>query len=209
MCRSLQDILSDLHDYHSQQQQWVRLQERLTWEQAPFEVQLAGYTSEKLSAIMANRGQRCVQRNSDDSKPMITCDFTENHVATNLQVDITLSLQRLLRNVESETQKITEQMSKSKRDFSPMPSRKNREAVKEKVRTLSTVSADAVQEDGVNMPPVTHQKYPSVLSTSSDKYFDVRGWPTKDECENWNLPVREHDELDIPVFLPPENKGFQ
>lgn len=84
--RSLQDILSDLHDYHSQQQQWVRLQERLTWEQAPFEVQFAGYTSDKLSTIMANRGQRCVQKKSDGSEPVISCDFTDNNKANNLQV---------------------------------------------------------------------------------------------------------------------------
>lgn len=85
---SLQEILSDLHDYHGQQQQWVRLQERMTWEQAPFEVQFAGYTSEKLSTIMANRGQRCVQKKSEDSEPVISCDFTDNNMANSLQVAI-------------------------------------------------------------------------------------------------------------------------
>lgn len=33
----LQNILSELHDYHSVQQQWLRLQERLMWETASFD----------------------------------------------------------------------------------------------------------------------------------------------------------------------------
>lgn len=36
-CSDLQNILSELHDYHSVQQQWLRLQERLMWETASFD----------------------------------------------------------------------------------------------------------------------------------------------------------------------------
>lgn len=35
---------------------------------------------------MANRGQRCVQKKSDGSEPVISCDFTDNNKANNLQV---------------------------------------------------------------------------------------------------------------------------
>ncbi|XP_031341481.1 tetratricopeptide repeat protein 17-like isoform X2 [Photinus pyralis] len=194
---SLQGILSDLHNYHSQQQQWLRLQERLMWEQAPFEAQLIGYSSEKLSAILANRGQRCIQRTSENSKPTITCDFTDHQAVTNLQVDVTLNLQRLLRNVESETQKINEQMARNKRRPFLNP-----------VKDESQKGAPNVQNN-LGTPPLLHPTYPTTHFTSSDLYFDETGWPSRDECMNWNLPLGESDDLDIPVFLPPENKGFQ
>lgn len=203
MARSLQGILSELHDYHSQQQQWVRLQERMFWEQAPFEVDLASYSSDKLSAMMNKRGQRCVQRNGDDSKPVITCDFTDDHAATNLQVDITLSLQRLLRNVESETKKITEHMSSGKREINKIVQKHMIEPLEKKINLLSNVKSDGA------MPPLTHEKFPTSFSSSVNQYFDITGWPKKEECLKWNLPIMEDDELDIPVFLPPENKGYQ
>ncbi|KAF5282200.1 hypothetical protein FQR65_LT02897 [Abscondita terminalis] len=198
---SLQGILSDLHDYHSQQQQWLRLQERLMWEQAPFEAQLIGYSSEKLSAILSNRGQRCIQRTSENSKPTITCDFTDHQAVTNLQVDVTLNLQRLLRNVESETQKINEQMARNKRR--PAQVSKNQESRIEKIDKNVAPNTDQ------DMPPVLHATYPTTLSTSTNVHFDATGWPSKEECNSWNLPVTQTDELDLPVFLPPENKGFQ
>ncbi|KAF5282029.1 hypothetical protein FQA39_LY00553 [Lamprigera yunnana] len=195
---SLQEILLDLHDYHSQQQQWLRVQERLMWEQAPFEAQLIGYTSEKLSAILANRGQRCIQRTSENSKPTITCDFTDHQAVTNLQVDVTLNLQRLLRNVESETKKINEQMARNKRrtGLPPLQQEKPVEKVGKSTSTCTT-------------PPMLHAIYPTSLHTSSDIYFDAASWPSKEECTTWNLPLNEIDDLNLPVYLPPENKGFQ
>lgn len=130
--------------------------------------------------------------------------------ASPLQVDIKLGLQRLLRNVESETQKISEHMSRGRRgDITRSTTRNVIQPLKEKISVVSTVSGNVVREDGVNMPPMVHQKYPSTMPISTDKYFDIRGWPSKEDCVDWNMPIREQDELDVPVFLPPENKGYQ
>lgn len=183
----------------------------MIWEQAPFEAQLIGYSSEKLSAILANRGQRCVQRNSENSKPTITCDFTDHQAVTNLQVDVTLNLQRLLRNVESETQKISEQMARNKRRI-VLPQLRDDQKIISHAETSAISSksyTNAETTETPNMPELLHPTYPTSLSTSSNLYFDANGWPTKDECVSWNLPLNEPDELDLPVFLPPENKGFQ
>lgn len=158
---------------------------------------------------MTRRGQRCVQRNSDESKNTITCDFTDDHLATNLQVDITLSLQRLLRNVESETLKITQQMWRGKGEEQRVVQQNVIEPLKEKIREVPSVEAKVRQEEGLNAPPILHQKYPASLASSANQYFDVTGWPKKEECVDWDLPVTEPDELDLPVFLPPENKGYQ
>lgn len=168
-------------------------------------MQLAGYDAEKLSALVSKKGQRCIQRNSDNSKPVITCDFTDDHIATDFEVDIILNLQRILQNVKSETERITEHMRK-------------RDVVKEKKKKVVKLKAAAkeekinpeeVKEDESKMPPVLHQKFPVNLATSGDQYFDAMEWPKKEECEKWNLPIKERDELDVPVFLPPENKGYQ
>lgn len=185
------------------------------WEQAPFEAQLLGYNSEKLSALLANRGQRCIQRTSENSKPTITCDFTDHQTVTNLQVDVTLNLQRLLRNVESETQKISEQMARNKRrpvvrtlvvDYSTA---EDMRLNNEKTDIPTLIKTSYLPKESSNMPEVLYPTYPTSFTTSSNLYFDATGWPSKDECASWDLPLTEPDELDLPVFLPPENKGFQ
>ncbi|GJQ65171.1 hypothetical protein Trydic_g7312 [Trypoxylus dichotomus] len=208
---SLQDILTELHDYHSQQQQWLRVQDRLMWEQAPLDMQLVGNRMKELDEIRSEKGQRCIHRSGDDSKSTITCDLTDNQVATNLQFDITSNFQRLLQNVESEAQKINEQMAKNKRSL-PKPVIK-RDIIKE-VRKLpkeirGETKKSPVKGEAWRMPPLGHSTFPSSMSTSSNMYFDSTGWPPRDECLNWNLPIGEIDDLNIPVFLPPENKGYQ
>lgn len=54
--RSLQSILSELHDYHNKQEQWLKHQEKLLWEQAPLDVRLLGQDHSSLSVILGNRG---------------------------------------------------------------------------------------------------------------------------------------------------------
>lgn len=61
----------------------------------------------------------------------------------------------------------------------------------------------------IKTPPVLYPVFPTTMSTSSNQYFDSTGWPMKEECLNWNLPVEQPDELNLPLFLPPENKGYQ
>jgi hypothetical protein len=52
--RSLQFILAELHDYHSKQEQWLKHQEKLVWEQAPLDVRLLGQDH---SSLLSNRGK--------------------------------------------------------------------------------------------------------------------------------------------------------
>lgn len=122
-----------------------------------------------------------------------------------MQVDITLNLQQILQNVESETQKITEQITTSKKE----ELLKKSDSAKRKRGSSPTLKIGTSNDDGLNMPPMLPQKFPVSVSTSGNKYFDVTGWPTKQECRKWNLPIKGRGELDLPVFLPPENKGYQ
>ncbi|XP_018331207.1 tetratricopeptide repeat protein 17 isoform X2 [Agrilus planipennis] len=212
---SLQQILSDLHEYHGQQQQWLRLQERLLWEQVPFETRIAEYGADKIETFLSHRGQRCVQRDAADSKSTIICDFTDTRNAVGLHVDMNLNLEKLLKNVESETLKISEQMSRSK-NFAggkTLSAKKNKKGdVKEIMDESSSNSRlNSINFEGgsFNIPPAFHPKYPTTLSLSNDLYFDATSWPSKEECVKWNLPPNPKELLNIPVFLPPENKGFQ
>lgn len=52
--RSLQFILAELHDYHSKQEQWLKLQEKLVWEQAPLDIRLLGQGQ---NSLLNNRGK--------------------------------------------------------------------------------------------------------------------------------------------------------
>lgn len=205
---SLQEILSDLHDYHGQQEQWLRLQEKLMWEQAPLEAKLVAYSPETFSAMLANRGQSCMQRNGDDSKPgTLSCDLNTDSqmMAHNLQIDITLSLQMLLRNVESQAQKISEQMSRGK----AWEKKKKWQEVKKDPSLLGKAITSAGIESNENLsPPTKDPKYPSHMDVPmSSEDFDDSGWPTRQQCNQWKLDLDNNKPY--PVYLPPENKGFE
>lgn len=175
-------------------------------------MQLVGNKIKELDDIWSEKGQRCIHRSVDDSKSTITCDLIDNQLATNMQFDITLNFQRLLQNVESEAQKINEQMAKNKRSL-PKPNIK--QSVLEEVKKLpkeinvKSLKKGAGKEEESRMPPLGHSIFPTTMSTSSNLYFDATGWPSKDECMGWNLPIGDIDDLNLPVFLPPENKGYQ
>jgi len=108
--RSLQDILSQLHEYHSLQEQWLKHQEQLMYQQAPLEVKLQGFQNEPLSSLLSHKGENCLPQTQRDGSTVMSCD--SKLLAHHLQIDITLSLQMLLKNVESQAQKISEQMSR-------------------------------------------------------------------------------------------------
>lgn len=115
--RQLQDILAELHAYHGQQEEWLKLEERVLWEQAPkaafVRLHNANNQEETLGAILTSRGQSCMQRGGDDA--VLTCDVTTDSqmLAHNLQIDLSVSFQ-LLKNVENQLTKIEEQMAKSR-----------------------------------------------------------------------------------------------
>lgn len=175
----------------------MRLQERLLWEQAPLEAKLVAYSPETFSAMLANRGQSCTQRSGDDNKPgILSCDLNTDTqmMAHNLHIDITLSLQMLLRNVESQAQKISEQMSRGKWEDKKRKWQENKKTFK--------------IDDEILEPPTLDTKYPASMDVPmSSEDFDDSSWPTRQQCGQWKLDFNM-DKV-FPVFLPPENKGFE
>ncbi|KAJ8969284.1 hypothetical protein NQ314_001822 [Rhamnusium bicolor] len=158
------------------------------WEHASFEYQYEGLHSESIdSSINERKIQRCVQKTSDNSKPIISCD-SYNHIP---EVDH-LNLQNLFQYVENEKQKINDQISKT---------------IEEKTNRQEDGSEE--KKNSIKTPPVLYPKFPTTMPSTGNQYFDVTGWPTKEECLSWNLPVVEDDDLNLPLFLPPENKGYQ
>lgn len=174
----LQGVLSDLHDFHSLQQHWLRLSKRVMWEHSSYDEELGNFYEDALENLFGKQNQRCVKKSST-----ISCDLAEP-VA---ELD-TMNLQNLFQYVETETQKINENLAK--------------------VHQMSMVEQRHVDKPLTNTP-LLHQKFPTSMSTSGEKYFDASGWPLEDECLKWNLPLTEKNDLKIPIFLPPENKGFE
>lgn len=158
------------------------------WEHASFEYQFEGvHATEYLHNNMNGRIiQRCIQKTSDNSKPIISCDSYNQGPEMDQ-----LNLQNLFQYVENEKQKINNQISKSS---------------EEKFLNLE-VNED--KKTNIKTPPVLYPKFPTTMPTSGNLYFDVTGWPSKEECLRWNLAVEEEDDLNLPLYLPPENKGYQ
>lgn len=164
------------------------------------------HNQDKMSSFLSGGGQRCSQRVGDHSNPTITCDLTDK---SSLDLDNSISIQKLLDNVESETMKINEHINKNLKSlFSDgINLKKGQKMKKQKVKKEVKVKREDVERDE---PPVLHAKYPTTLPTSSNTYFDATDWPSKEECTDWNLSLGvEEDELKLPVYLPVENKGFQ
>lgn len=215
--RSLQGVLSELHNYHGQQQQWIRLQERLLWERVPFQA-IMDHNQDKTTSFLFDGGQRCSQRGGDDSNPIITCDLTDK---SSLNLDSKMGIQRLLDNVERETLKINEHINKNLKNLFSIGDHLNKghKARKQKIKKeVKVKSVDVRREEmndnteavGKDELPVLPAKYPTTFPTSSNTYFDATDWPSQEECTDWNLSLGvEEDELRLPVYLPVENKGFQ
>lgn len=173
----LQSILTALHDYHSIQQQWLRLQERLMWEHASFDLH---YDTAPEMLQAPKKIQRCIKKTIGD-KPIISCDFYEKSPDVG-----TLNLQNLYQIVENEKHKL--HASNNNFNLNKQEGKKDS------------------KEKGFDM---VYAKFPTTMSTKGNQYFDVTGWPEKEECTQWNLPLEEKDNFNLPVFLPPENKGYQ
>lgn len=178
------------------------------WEQAPLEAKLVAYSPETFSAMLANRGQSCMQRTGDDNKPgTLSCDLnTDSQImAHNLQIDITLSLQMLLRNVESQAQKISEQMSRGNWGDRK---KKWQDGSKEQSLLGKVIANVGGELNGNNNPPTKEPKYPAHLDVPmSSEDFDDANWPTRQQCGQWKLDFDNNKVY--PVYLPPENKGFE
>lgn len=188
----MQDILSDLHHYHSQQQQWLRLRERFIWEQAPVDTQTT------LENLFSNREQRCVHKTSDNDKSTIMCDFIDPIPSGGIHVDII----SLLRNYESASKKINEHISQVKQSATKVFPKKD--TINNKIIFNSN---EFKLKD--HLPPEGEVKYPTTMSWKNNLYFDETGWPSTEECVDWNLPLSEKEDLLLPVFMPPENKGYK
>lgn len=194
---SLQYSLAELHEYHSKQKEWLKYQEKLIWEQAPLDVRLMGQDH---SSLLTNRGQSCMQ-GIQDGRLVLSCDVNSKSqlLAHSLQVDIALSFQLLLKNVESQAKIISEQMSR-RRFLSPEWIPPDKSGVHlHQVEGEEVVSSSSVTYHRPTVAP----EYPAetVLKTEVTTPED---WPHQEDCTAFTSP-----EYFPPVFLPPENKGFE
>nr|CAI5851357.1 unnamed protein product [Callosobruchus analis] len=126
--------------------------------------------------------QRCIQKSGENSEAVISCEAYDPP-----EVDH-LNLQNIFQYVENEKQKIHSQINKASEE---------------------NLENDDKKQQSSKAPPVLYPKFPTSMSTTGNQYFDVTGWPTKEECHEWHLPVDEEENLKLPLFLPPENKGYQ
>ncbi|XP_067009164.1 tetratricopeptide repeat protein 17 [Anabrus simplex] len=189
---SLQSILTELHEYHVRQEQWLKLQEKLMWQQAPLEMRLLGQDQQSLAAVLRATGQSCVQR-LQGGRPTLSCDLNSDSqvLAHSLQVDFALSLQMLLKNVESQAKKISEQMARRLGHDQPLPntSRAHPDVQKHRQRQHTLPS----------QPP---------SSFVPGNPTESEGWPSKEECTAFadKFPRPK----DFPsVFLAPEARGLE
>ncbi|XP_071442171.1 tetratricopeptide repeat protein 17-like [Hetaerina americana] len=106
MVDSLRDMLVELQEYHKKQEEWLKLQEKLLWEQAPLEVRLMNYGQDKILSTSSGQHKNCIHHQKEGHM-ILSCDLEASHT---LESDITLSLQLLMKNVVSQAKKISSSM---------------------------------------------------------------------------------------------------
>lgn len=114
--RSLQDILAQLKDYYDIHKQWSQEQEDLAMHQAPIQVKFHTLHHPTLGTFLTHKGRKCspILHESDETDTILTCDSRADigRLSNNLVIDINLSLQMLLKNVESQAHMINEHIPK-------------------------------------------------------------------------------------------------
>ncbi|XP_039280772.1 tetratricopeptide repeat protein 17 isoform X2 [Nilaparvata lugens] len=114
--RSLQDILAQLKDYYDIHKKWSEEQELLAVFQAPIQVKFHSQHHPSLGTYLAHRGMKCSPslHESDGDQSILTCDSRADigRLSNNLVIDINLSLQMLLKNVETQAHMINEYIPK-------------------------------------------------------------------------------------------------
>ncbi|XP_046394814.1 tetratricopeptide repeat protein 17 [Ischnura elegans] len=106
MVDSLRDMLVELQEYHKKQEEWLKLQEKLLWEQAPLEVRLMNYGQDKILSAGSGHNKNCIHHQKEGHM-ILSCDLEASHT---LETDITLSLQLLMKNVVNQAKKISSAM---------------------------------------------------------------------------------------------------
>lgn len=216
MHESLQEILTEIHNFHNQQEQFIRLHERIKWEQAPI-ADKSTQTPETLNAMLLNRGQSCTQKESEDGKPShLSCDLKNDNLmlAHNLQLELILTTQMFLRNVEMQVQMVSEHLRKSKDYVNRLPvSRRknnNKEDTLVKSKFFSDLNSLNLNSDELYVPATQQPKYsPQMDIPKTGASFDSPGWPTKQQCLQWKLYSDFGKDTVLSIYLPPENKGFE
>ncbi|XP_017779959.1 PREDICTED: tetratricopeptide repeat protein 17 isoform X2 [Nicrophorus vespilloides] len=179
---SLQDILTDLHDLHGKQQQILGLREKILWEVVPYELNMIMERSKQ-----QNKAKRNCVHEIVDEKLVITC--------------------------YAKIQNEDEEQMVNKMEYYHIANKAN--LVEKEVEEHIVEEPDPKKiimngnDVGNFVLPKIPPKYPTTMGTSNNLYFDSVRWPSKDECAEWDLPLKEKENLDLPVFIPLENKGFQ
>ncbi|KAJ8678526.1 hypothetical protein QAD02_014313 [Eretmocerus hayati] len=198
--RQLTNILSELRAYHNEETELLSFQEKILWEdikQIPFLTHQGGSFEDHLSSISMNLGQSCMQKSGD--KSILSCDIISEKqiLAQKLQIDFGVSLQ-VLKNVENQAKEIREKMMNSKINSALQPSKSENHVGQ--TRDYSRFSS-------VFMEPTDRPKYHNFKIQKSTELFEDPDWPIYSYCETlipFALDVRQY----IPVYLPPENKGY-
>ncbi|XP_014214648.1 tetratricopeptide repeat protein 17 [Copidosoma floridanum] len=195
--QQLLDILNELRAYHNEQTEYLSHQEKLK----------AGYLKslnsillhphedihyESLDTLLSHYGQACAQRGVDD--PVLSCDVTteKKAIAQQLQLDYGISLQ-ILKTVEVQAKEIRNKMIKAKfanddlEQFHQLP--------------------DYSKFSTVFMNPTDRPKYHQLQIKQSNEAFEKAEWPSESYCKSL-IPFDVNVKQYVPVYLPPENKGY-
>lgn len=183
MHKFFQSILSDLNEYQRYQVEWVKLQEHLLWEHASFEKQL-GSLSDQGAQFLLKSNKMCIKKLAQNPNKFISCDPTKQTDSTDFEE---LDIQELLNFIEDEKK-----------------SQSHKYALK--AESINNIKNSATDDD--NIVNFKKENVNRLKADGKKFYFDDLNWPPTEDCMKWDFPANELKDFSLPVFLPPEHKGY-
>lgn len=180
----------DLQNYHDRQSYWLKLHERSLWEQVSFEKQLVSLKTQGARGTLQLKSlnKKCVQEMIDNPDKYISCDLLHPNTMNEFEQ---FDMESLFTFIESETQQINRYLAKGKEEI------------------LKTKMASSPLEPIRLEEKVEHQELPKMQEDSELFYFDDPQWPSQKDCQKWNLPLNDIENLYLPVYLPLNDKGYK
>lgn len=187
-----QGILMDLQTYHDRQTYWLKLHERSLWEQVSFEKQLVSLKTQGARGTLQLRSlnKKCVQEVMKNPDKFISCDLIHSDQKKEFEQ---FDMESLFGLIESETKQINRYLARGKDEI-----------LKTKMASAYMEIDKKLEEEVREVPKV--KKVEHHLETF---YFDDPKWPDKKECQKWDLPLTEIENLNLPVYLPLSDKGYK
>ncbi|XP_012227252.1 tetratricopeptide repeat protein 17 [Linepithema humile] len=182
----LQNVLSEIHAYYDWKEEWLKLYEHMLWEQniksTTREIKLAFAREHNLHLLAINPVEKSIHH-IDNNIVLSYMDLGDRKkIAENMLQNVHLSL-HLLKNLQKQVNEHSNHVTKD---------------------IMTELNVEYSQ---LFVSPTKSPKYHNVEIKKGNEDFEADYWPKISDCDGSMLMFGDGKQY-LPIYLPPENKGY-